>query len=233
MFHPVEPQPCYLYGWSLNSAMEGMFQALAAATGGQLPSGSSGDIAAVLYYGTRPESGEIFFGGSSLPVGHGASREHDGATLYVAALAHSQTQSPELQEAKTPVRYEKWEFTPDSAGAGTYRGGSGWEMHYRVLQDVYLISTMERTKVPGWAQLGGEPGTRNKFEVDFPDGHTENIIKTTDRLIPAGSLLRIYCGGGGGYGSPGQRDREAVEKDMKAGLITRAHAQRFYPHTTP
>src|ERR1700730_15328401 len=33
-FHPVEPQPCYLYGWPLMSAIEGIFQALSVATGG-------------------------------------------------------------------------------------------------------------------------------------------------------------------------------------------------------
>lgn len=229
MFYPVEPQPCYLYGWSLNSAMEGIFQALSAATKARLPSGSAGDIAAVLYYGTR-ESGEMFFGGSSLPVGHGALPDADGPTVFVAALAHSQTQSPELQEAKTPILYERWEYTPDSAGPGQFRGGNGWELHYRVLHDVSIISIMERTKVPAWAQEGGLSGTPNRFEIDFADGHTETLIKATDRLVPAGSLLRIYCGGGGGYGPPSQRTREAVQRDLLNGFITIEHAMKHYPH---
>jgi N-methylhydantoinase B len=230
MFHPVEPQPCYMYGWPIMSAMEGIFQALSAATGGKLPSGSAADIAYIGYYGTRRDTGELFYGGSSLPVGQGALPSHDGATMFVPALAHSQTQSPELQEAKLPILYEKWEFTPDSGGPGQYRGGSGWELHFRLHNDLFLISTIERTKVPGWAQRGGEEGHPNRFEIDFADGHTETVLKATDRKVPAGSRFRIYCGGGGGYGPPAKRTNDAVARDLLEGRVTLGHVKEHYPH---
>jgi N-methylhydantoinase B len=232
MFHPVEPQPCYLYGWPVMSAMEGIFQALSEATGGRLPSGTAGDIAAVQYYGTHRDTGELFFGGSALPVGQGALPHADGATMFVPALAQSQTQSPELQEAKLPIRYEKWELTADSCGAGRFRGGSGWELHFKLLENVSLISVMERTKVPGWGQRGGLSGTPNRFQIDFADGHTETLIKATDRHVPGGSRFRIYCGGGGGYGPPSERAPEAVRRDLLNGLITREYALTHHPHAT-
>ncbi|MEJ0040288.1 MAG: hydantoinase B/oxoprolinase family protein [Gammaproteobacteria bacterium] len=231
MFHPFEPQPCYLYGWPLMSAMEGIFQAFSEATGGGLPSGSAGDIAGVQYYGNVPGSGEPFYAGSALPVGQGALPNADGATMFVPALAQSQTQSPELQEAKLPIRYEKWEFTPDSAGPGRFRGGSGWEMHFSLMTNVSVISVVERTKVPGWAQRGGISGTPNRFEVDFADGHTETLLKVTDRHVPAGSRFRVYCGGGGGYGVPAEREAAAVERDLLNGIITPAYAKKHHPNT--
>ena len=230
MFHPVPPQPCYMYGWPLVAAMEGLFKALAEASGGQLPSGSAGDIAYLAYYGRALETGTAFVGGGAMPVGQGALPHADGAILFVPSLAHSQTTSPELQEAKTPVRFEKWEITPDSAGPGEYRGGSGWEFHYTVLQDVLLVSTIERTKVPGWGQRGGLSGQPNRFEIDFPDGRTEVIRKVTDMHVPAGSRLRVYCGGGGGYGLPAARNPEAVKRDLLSGIITIKHAHEFYSH---
>lgn len=230
LFHPVEPQPCYLYGWPLMSAMEAIFQALAAALPQNVPSGSAGDICGVLYYGRHSRTGEPFFGGSALPVGQGASARRDGGTMFVVALAQSQTQSPELQEAKTPVHYEKWEITPDSAGPGKHRGGAGWELHYRVLEDSNIISVIERTRIPGWAQQGGLSGTPNRLEIDFPDGTTRVLRKATDLPIPAGSRLRIYCGGGGGYGPPGERDPEAVRRDLLHGIITLEHARKHYAH---
>jgi N-methylhydantoinase B len=203
MFHPVEPQPCYLYGWPLMSAIEGIFQALSTATAGRLPSGGAGDTAAVQFYGHVSATGEAFYaGGLSLPVGQGARPNCDGPTLFVPSLAHSHMQSPELLEAKLPVQFEQWEFTPDSAGPGQFRGGSGWQVSYRFLEDVMLISTIERTRVPGWAQRGGLPGAPNRLEIDFADGHTETLRKVTNRKVPAGSHLRIYLGGGGGYGAP-------------------------------
>jgi len=231
MFHPVEPQPCYLYGWPLMSAIEGIFQALSAATAGRLPSGGAGDTAAVQFYGKISDTGETFYGGGlSLPVGQGAHPASDGATLFVPSLAHSHMQSPELLEAKLPVRFEQWEFTPDSAGPGQFRGGSGWQVSYRFLEDVMLISTIERTQVPGWAQCGGLSGVPNRLEIDFADGHTETLRKVTNRKVPAGSRLRIYLGGGGGYGTPGKRSSAAVKRDLLNGMITLEHARTYYPH---
>jgi N-methylhydantoinase B len=210
MFHPMEPQPCYLYAWPVISAMEGLFEAFAKATEGKIPSGSAADIVGVQYYGRRRSTGELFFGGSALPVGQGALPNADGATLFVPGLAQSQTQSPELQEAKLPIL--------------------GWELHFLALEDLSVISEMERTKVPGWAQKGGLSGTPNRFEIDFADGHTESLIKATDRHVPAGSRFRIYCGGGGGYGPPAERNPAAVNRDKLNGLITEAHAREYYPH---
>jgi N-methylhydantoinase B len=230
MFHAMEPQPCYLYGWPVMAAMEGIFEALSTATGGGLPSGSAGDIAGVLFYGMRRDTREFFVGGSALPVGQGARPQGDGATMFVPALAQSQTQSPELQEAKLPIRYEKWEFTPDSGGAGRFRGGSGWELHFRTLEDSLAISVMERTKVPSWAQCGGHSGSPNRFEIDFVDGTSKAFIKVTDLPVPAGSRFRIYCGGGGGYGSPSEREPAAVRRDLLNGLVTEQHVREFYPH---
>jgi N-methylhydantoinase B len=231
MFHPVAPQPCYLYGWPLMSAIEGIFQALSVATAGQLPSGGAGDTAAVQFYGHLSGTGEPFYaGGLSLPVGQGARPQCDGPTLFVPSLAQSHVQSPELLEAKLPVQFEQWEFTPDSGGPGRFRGGSGWQVSYRFLEDVMLISTIERTQVPGWAQRGGLSGAPNRLEIDFADGHTETLRKVTNRRVPAGSRLRIYLGGGGGYGPPNDRSVAAVKRDLLNGVITMRHARKHYPH---
>jgi N-methylhydantoinase B len=89
-----------------------------------------------------------------------------------------------------------------------------------------------RTKIPSWAQRGGQPGAPNRLEIDFPDGHSETVLKATDRMVPAGSRLRIYCGGGGGYGAPAERAPEAAQRDLLSGLVTSAHAQEYYRHTT-
>lgn len=229
MFHPVEPQPCYLYGWPLTQAMEAICQAFAAAVPDRVPSGSAADVCGVLFYGVRSDTQEAFFGGSALPVGQGAHAHGDGSTLFVIPLAHSQTASPELQEAKLPILYEKWEFTPNSGGAGEYRGGLGWELHYRLLENTKIIATVDRTKVPSWGQQGGLSGHPNRFEVDFPDNRTQVMRKQTDFSLPAGSRLRIYCGGGGGYGSPTQRTSEAVGRDLLEGVITLEHARQHYP----
>ena len=214
------------------SAIKGIFQALSVATAGQLPSGGAGDTAAVQFYGHLSATGEPFYaGGLSLPVGQGARPHCDEADEFsVQSLAQSHVQSPELLEAKLPVQFEQWEFTPDSGGPGQFRGGSGWQVAYRFLEDVMLISTIERTRVPGWAQCEGLSGAPNRLEIDFADGHTETLRKVTNRKVPAGSRLRIYLGGGGGYGAPSNRSVAAVSRHLLDGMITMQHAEKYYPH---
>ncbi len=220
MFHPLEPAPCYLCGWPFNSMAEGIFEAFANATDGAIPSGSVADLLGIMCYGKDPASGRTFLHGCPLPVGHGALPNADGTTVFVAMLANSTLISPELQEAKAPVLYERCQFTPDSGGAGRFRGGLGVEEHFTALTDTSLISMVERTRIPGWAQKGGLSGAPNRLEIDFADGQTEVLRRVTDRALPAGSRMRIYGGGGGGYGKPAERDPKAVTRDLLNGLIT-------------
>lgn len=229
MFHAVEPQPCYMYGWPVMSAMEGLYEALSKASPTLVPAGSAADICGVLYYGRRPD-GELFAIASPLPVGQGAHAGGDGHTLYVPGLAHSTLTGVELQEAKGPVRFERWEFTQDSPGPGKFRGGLGWHLHYRAMEELTLISVLERTKVPGWGQADGLPGLPNQLLLDFPDGRTQEVRKVTDMKIPAGTRVRLYCGGGGGYGMPALRSREAVAQDLRNGVISQEYATKHHPH---
>ena len=49
-------------------------------------------------------------------------------------------------------------------------------------------------------------------------------------VIPAGDSLVVELPGGGGFGDPLKRDREAVAQDLKAGLVTAAGLRRDYGH---
>jgi N-methylhydantoinase B len=230
MFHPVSPQPCYMYGWPLMSAFEAIFEALSRALPGRVPSGSAGDICGVQYWGHDDLRDEFFYGGCSLPVGQGASVGGDGATLFVSPLAQSKTPSAELMETKWPiVRFERWEYVTDSGGPGKQRGGLGWDIHWRFMKPVEIVSIVERTKVPSWGQAGGLSGLSNRFVLSYPDGRDVEIRKVTGLPVPAGSVVRIRCGGGGGYGPPTERDVAAVRRDLQLGLVSDAEARCHYP----
>ena len=43
-----------------------------------------------------------------------------------------------------------------------------------------------------------------------------------------GERLRLSLPGGGGYGPPVQRDRDAVRRDLEAGKITATEAREIY-----
>lgn len=230
MFHPQSPAPCYLYGWGIMPAMEAIYRAFAQAASGLAPAGSAGDICHVGGVGRQSGSRDIFYMGAALPVGHGAHEHGDGATLFVPGLSNSRLQSVELQESRYPARFRRVEFVEDSAGDGKFRGGLGFDYVWEALADMSLISTIERTRDPAWGIEGGLSGQTNAFELEYPDGRRERPGKVTDLSVPAGTIIRIRAGGGGGYGPPAERSPTAVARDIAEGYMSDAHARAVYPH---
>lgn len=228
LFHPVSPQPCYLYGWPIMAAMEAMYQALSNASPDLVPAGSGADIASVSFWGYR-EDKTPFYCGSSLPVGQGAHVKGDGATMFLSALAFSRLASAEIKEAKYPIRIDKWEYRPDSSGVGKHRGGMGWSFHWTALTDGLLISTVDQTLSRPFGVSGGGAGTPNHLELVYPDGKVRELGKATDLPLPKGTRVHIETGGGGGYGAPAERSSDAVLKDLEEGLVTEETARRVYP----
>ena len=230
IFHPLAPAPCFMYGWPLMNAMEAIFETFSKISGDLTVSGSGGDICYVAAYGIDDKTGEFFINGFSMPVGNGAQDGSDGSCKYVPALARSNLPSAELQEAKFPILFTKWEFREDSCGPGKYRGGNGIVYEWELTNDARLISTYERTKTASWAQQGGLSGLPNKLELEYPDGRVESMMKCTGLPVPKGTIIRQYTGGGGGYGLPEERDPALVRKDLQEGFITEEHAREHYPH---
>ncbi len=229
MFHPVPPSPCYLYGWSAISAMEGIYEALAKAVPTQVPAGSAGDICAAGVWGKKDRKyGEPWFGGSPFPMGQGGFANGDGSTMIHVAESAARFPPVEIWEALYPWIFEKFELSQDSAGAGEFRGGLGIDIVYEVLEDVGLLSAIERTKVPGWAANGGTSGRPNGVTITYPDGQQKKFGKITGLELPKGSKIAIHCGGGGGYGEPRNRDPERVKLDLKEGYISPAFAAANY-----
>jgi N-methylhydantoinase B len=229
MFHPVSPQPCFLYGWPLLAAMEAINEAVAQAGEGLAPSGGVADNVGLMVYGRGGEHDELWTGGSIMPVGYGAHAGGDGATLFVPGLAFSTLVPMEIDETKSPLVYESMEFIPDSGGAGRWRGGMGWRREYRVVEDCHAISTIEGTKEPPRGQRGGLTGAATRLTIEEPSGERRQRGKGTAIKLAKGARVVIEAGGGGGYGPPRERDPSAVRHDLREGYLTEAHARAHYP----
>ncbi|MDP4157496.1 MAG: hydantoinase B/oxoprolinase family protein, partial [Bacillota bacterium] len=75
----------------------------------------------------------------------------------------------------------------------------------------------------------GGKGTSNHYLLHFPDGRTQKVgSKDMIFQVPKGTWLEMYCGGGGGYGSPIQRDIENVEEEVLAGMLSIEKAKSEY-----
>ena len=135
-----------------------------------------------------------------------------------------------MWEARNPWLIERMELAPDSCGAGASRGGLGLDISFRMLEDCWLTSAVERTKNRPWGLAGGRDARANSVVVEQADGTTVGYGKVTRLLVPRGAVLHLHTGGGGGYGAPHDRDPERVRADLREGYITEPYAREHYPH---
>ena len=231
MFHPIAPQPTFMYGWPAMQLVEALFEAFSLALPGRVPSGSAGDLCGAMFYAYDARRKETLIAANPLPIGLGAYPDGDGPIMMHLSIGQSSLPSAELLETKFDfMQMENWEVTADSAGIGKYRGGMGWRIDYRLVSDVTFMTAIERTKVPSWGQAGGSSGQANKLVLHYPDGETVNTRKITGASLPKGTLVEVFCGGGGGFGSPLDRDPQAVNRDVRMGYVSEERARQDYPH---
>ena len=95
--------------------------------------------------------------------------------------------------------------------------------------DVFLFG--ERGRFPPPGVLGGAPGALNRFVYIKSDG--EHAAPFASKLVGVrlgkGERVRIESPGGGGYGPPHERAREALARDLALGYETPEHVATCYP----
>jgi len=131
-------------------------------------------------------------------------------------------------EAEQPLLIERYGFVPDTGGAGKYRGGLGIVREFRLLADEAMVQIRsDRTKFLPWGVRGGKPGTRT-WSIVNPD--TENRILPSKFLIwlKKNDVYRLIQAGAGGYGSPMERNPEAVLNDVLEEKLTIEYARKEY-----
>jgi N-methylhydantoinase B len=126
------------------------------------------------------------------------------------------------------IRILRYGLRRDSGGPGQYRGGLGIERVYEFLSPAFITFSLERKATPPWGLGGGLEGAVNSVEITSPDGSVRHVRKATQHPIAKGEIVHIMSGGGGGWGPPSARDREAIRRDIREGYISVAAARRDY-----
>ncbi len=229
LFHPLPPAPCFLYGWPALQAIEVIYRAIATIAPEKAPAASGGCIYGCVWWGTREKTGEPWADGSPHPCGQGAWHDGDGGTMLHISESATRFSPVEVWETRNPWLIDKLELAIDSGGPGTFRGGPGVDLHFRMLEKSYVTTVVERTKNAPWGLQGGGAGKANRAGVRYLDGHFESRPKDTRIEVPRDGVVELSTGGGGGYGPPSERTVEAVQADLRAGYISEAFARRHYP----
>ncbi len=217
------------YSTPFPTVIDAVIRALEQAVPERVPGGHFGTHSGVRFYGRRAD-GSYFGTHDSGHGGWGACATHDGSGPF-RTMAHGDTRiiPLELQEASLPIRIEEFSLRADSAGAGTFRGGLGFRKTYRILAPCTVQTNLDRTKFPPWGVRGGNEAAPGRFMlVDGETGERKAIGKEKGLALKPGDLLWVETGGGGGYGPPGARRLEAIERDLAAGYVSPAAAERDY-----
>ena len=130
--------------------------------------------------------------------------------------------STEVTEVRFPF-FVKWhEFRPDSGGAGRWRGGSGagLSMTVETAAPCRLNTAGQGVRHAPRGAFGGRDGQPHRYRL-LRNG-TERLLKNNEVGVDVqpGDTLHVLSAGGGGCGSPAERDPAARARDLANGFVT-------------
>ncbi len=168
-----------------------------------------------------------FFGG-----GFGGNPETDGLHHANNPISTATIPPAEILEAAYPVMFTQWALRDGSGGPGLHRGGVGAVYEIEALSpgitEVALLG--ERGRYAPFGVSGGRDGALNRFAWQTETGWETPPMasKVVGVKIQAGQRVRLESPGGGGWGNPMQRSREAVARDIRLGFVSAEAAARDY-----
>ncbi|GAB7549194.1 hydantoinase B/oxoprolinase family protein [Cupriavidus sp. 8B] len=160
---------------------------------------------------------EIFGGG------YGGSQHGDGCDAVDSPLSNcANTPAEALDMEYDFFRLERYALEPDSFGAGKYRGGAGFSREYSVLKDgVVFAIYADRHRYAPQGLFGGNEGRRGYCELTR-NGVTERLASKSMVTLNRGDRVKVYMGGGGGYGDEAERDPALIKADIDDGMVATA-----------
>ncbi len=228
MFDPISPAPCFLNGWPGLQVIEIIYKILSEKLPHAFPASSGGCLAAAVWWGKREKDGEPWADGAPHPVGQGGFFGGDGVTSMHHNSAGTRISPTEIWESRNPWLINKIELAKDSCGAGEYRGGLGLDLEFEMLEDTFVTTVVERTKLPPWGINNGKEGRANNVTVIKKDGGKFNMPKKSGYKLEKGDRITFLTGGGGGYGDPLNRETSMIKNDIKQGYLSVEYVEKNF-----
>ncbi|NNN19279.1 MAG: hydantoinase B/oxoprolinase family protein [Acidimicrobiaceae bacterium] len=189
-------------------------------------------------------------GDASLHGGGARSNSNGIDVSNIAGSTNTALPSIESYEYRYPILYLSRGLLPDSDGAGQYRGGLAgyWSRCLYGVDSASDLSFYIGRDVGSRGFSGGEDGTSSKIIVkrgtdilvkiqgEVPlyeelGGIEEVLTQQPSALglqINIGDAVYVRGMGGGGFGPPNLRDKEAILADIEDGLLSKQRAEATY-----
>ena len=208
--------------------LDALFGAFAQAVPARVPAAGEGGVSFPAiggYHNDLP-----FVCTETLAGAWGAMPDRDGVHGIPNPGGNMTNQPVEMIEALYPVEVERYALVDNSGGPGRFRGAPAFVRQYRLLgEEAVLTMRSDRRRHLPYGLAGGYPGTPSW-----------NIINpgAEQRVLPAMPMEAIrlakddvFChisAGGGGHGSPLEREPEQVLEDVLEERLSAEYARRVY-----
>ncbi len=131
--------------------------------------------------------------------------------------------SIEVAEARFPLHFRRHEFLANSGGDGQFRGGLGvaLDLVFETTKPALGNTAGEGTRHGSAGMLGGKDSQPHRYRL-LSQGKPPRELRTKEtgiEILP-GDCLEVRSAGGGGFGPPSKRTKEARERDRLQGLVT-------------
>ena len=219
------PAPvCMSTNHCAEEVVEAVFKALAPA----IPAAVSAGFSRRLRYaitGSDPRTGRRFIWHFFLARGGGGASEGcDGWSNVGEINVAGGIRSPsiEVTEERFPFFIERHELRPDSGGDGAWRGGLGavCDLVYEGEGPALLNTAGDGVVVPPFGLFGAADGLPHHYKIVSSDAERVLGSKEVGVVVNPGDHIVCLSSGGGGYGQPEDRHKEASIWDLKNGYVT-------------
>jgi N-methylhydantoinase B len=192
-----------------------------------VPAAGKGIICNIGWAGQDPRRREYYCYMETIAGGNGARPTSDGPDAVQTTIHNTENAPVEEVEVNYPFQVARYELIQDSEGAGRLRGGLGVRRDFRFFAETSYTIMSDGTKFAPWGLSGGGPARPSRFVVD-PDGERRTLASKVTVALPAGVTISIQTPGGGGHGSPLEREAAAVLHDVRCGKVSLERARDVY-----
>ncbi len=203
-------------------------RALHQALPGRVPACGKGIICNLGFAGDDPRMGEFYCYMETVGGGNGARPNKDGPDGVQTTIHNTENAPIEEVEINYPIRLAHYELIQDSGGAGRFRGGLGIRRDF-VFPDCDTTFTVlsDGTRFPPWGLEGGGSGRPAHF-ILAPEDKARELPSKVTITVPKGGRVSVQTPGGGGYGSPLERELASVIRDVRDRKVSARKAREVY-----
>jgi N-methylhydantoinase B len=133
-----------------------------------------------------------------------------------------------IEQISPYLLVESFGLIADSCGAGEFNGGLGLYRRFIIQEDGVALSLYsDHFSLPAGGRQGGHDGGLARLRV-FRDKQIFELDAMSRFPLERGDIVEIRVSGGGGWGDPRRRSKDAIAADVADGLISPEFAAREY-----